>query len=190
MAMVANTVTSFMDKFHLTEAVEAEFSHIPFPMTKSLFSEVISEFQQNVDKTIQSRFRHISDFQMETLMIQYGIYKKKAVKIKRSSRNCRFFVTDTELGFYNLVPYVKKKPKMFCINSDSSLYADKIQGFLDNFVGKKSIFEKNDLSKPVRDEDKNFWFLNETKNKYEYLKDSAPRPAQRRSRIPPRRKRY
>lgn len=178
-AMVANTITTFMDKFGLKNPVEAEFSHIPFPMTKTLFREVIEAFKDKIDQTIQSRFRLATNLQMETLMIQYGLYKQKAVKIKRSSRNCRFFVADTEIGFYNLVAYAKKKPKMFCINADSDFYAKKIQGFLDNLVSEASIFEKENLKEPVSIEDKQFWFLNETIKKYEFLKHLNSKPAQK-----------
>lgn len=169
-AMVANTIVTFMDKFGIKNPIDAEFSHIPFPMTKSLFNEVINAFQNKIDKTIQSRFRHSSDLQMETLLIQYGLYKEKAVKVNRSSKNCRFFVADNQVSFYNLVPYVNKKPKMFCINADLNYYIKKIQGFLDNLVGEKSIFEKTGLDEPVSFEDKNFWFLNETKNIYKSFK--------------------
>lgn len=178
-AMVLNTIVTFMNQFKLKNAMNACYSHIPFPMTKSLIYEIIDTFTEDIDDTIQSRFRRANDLQLSNLMIQYGLYKNKGVKVKSNGKLNRFFVTDTEFGFYRLAPYARKVPKLFCINADSDAYQDKIRGFLENVAGEMSIFEKENLKNQAKSEDKEFWFLNETRKRYDQLKKIYERPAPR-----------
>lgn len=151
MVSVYYTIITFRKKFKTI--MKYEYSHIPTPFTKTICEEVYFNFKNEVDKTISHRFRSPFDLQMQTIMIQYGLFKNKSI-VKPISNEIALFVIGSRMNrkFRRLGKISKNLPKMMSINVDEMKYRERTKAFLDLVFYKKSSFELADKP-PSIDED-------------------------------------
>ncbi|KAK8847947.1 hypothetical protein M9Y10_018998 [Tritrichomonas musculus] len=157
MASVTATIVDFINKYG--KKMPYCYSHVQIPLTKTLCKEVYSNFKEEIDRTISSRFRSLDDLQMQTLMIQYGAYTESSlVKIKDDHDGIFVVLSENKnLNFRNLYKIKTKKPKLLSINIDDMDSRDAIKAFLDILFDNPSSFELIEKMPAVDAYWKKFW---------------------------------
>lgn len=154
-ALTTHTIIRFLEKYNRT--MPFEYSHIPFPLTKTICDEVYSIFKEDIDNTISNSIRTVDDFQMQTLIVQYSLFTNKSIRIPNNDSLSTFVVaSSTNPNFMSLPEIAENLPKFLSINIDDSDRRGLIQGFLDYLFEKPSSFElKGKLPNPCSE--KQFW---------------------------------
>lgn len=145
MISVYFTILNFYEKFK--KIMNCEYSHIPTAFTKTICEEVYSNFKDEIDKTISHRFRSRYDFQMQTLMIQFGLVTNQSV-VKFKTRKIALFVVTSfsNIKFKRMYEIIDNPPKLLSVNTDDMNSRERIKAFLDFIFDKPSSFEL--LDKP------------------------------------------
>ena len=140
MASVFYSVYSFKNKFG--EVMKYGYSHIPMAFTKKICEEVYWNFKEEIDLTISHRFRSLRDLQMQTMMIQYGLYTNQSVAKLKKNGDALFIVASyNNRNFRRLYRFVHNLPKFLSINIDEMNNREKIKAFLDAAFEEQSSFE-------------------------------------------------
>ena len=151
-----NTILLFTKKYH--NKFPYEYSHVPFALTKTIFKDVYLNFQNEIEKTIENRFRDVDDIHMQTLMIQYGIYTNQSITVKKDNHKAMFITSGGKNDhFYQLSKITWDTPKLLSINVDENTNRDSIKGLLDFLFDSPSSFELLDKLPNVRPEHKKDW---------------------------------
>ncbi|OHS92722.1 hypothetical protein TRFO_40939 [Tritrichomonas foetus] len=122
-----------------------EYMHTPVPLTLSLFRRANGSFRKEIKSTIFSRFRSYKNYEMQLLMLLYGINTKLIAPVEITPDIASFVVVKKEGDIY-LIPLTIKDPKFFCINVDLDKIRGKIQEWLEHRFPLKSSFEKCDYT--------------------------------------------
>ena len=150
------TLVCFEKKFN--KIMSYEFSHIPIPLTKTICENVYLNFKNEIDITISNRFRSPHDFQMQTIMIQYGLLKNLSI-VKLKNQNDAVFIAASmnNHNFRHLHDLVDNVPKFMSINVDEMKNREFVKAFLDHIFNEMSSFELKNKQPVIVDKLKNYW---------------------------------
>lgn len=155
-AFTSHTIITFRNKYK--KLFPYEYSHIPFPLTKSICEGANLNFEKEIEKTIENRFRESDDLHMQTLMIQYGFYTNQSTKANKDPQKAQFVVSEAKDNrFLLLSKLTYNPPKLLSINVDEHVNRDAIQGFLEFMFENISSFELSEKPPNVRPEYKKPW---------------------------------
>lgn len=138
-AVLCGTVILMKNK--LNTYSNLDFYHVSFPYTKRLWKEAMTIFGNEINNTVSSPFRSVTDVLFQALALQYGLYKNQVIPVQFQLEDSRFVMISSSRNLNELELITKQHPKVFCINCDNTDFVYKSQEFLSSYFPNKSSFE-------------------------------------------------
>lgn len=100
-------------------------THVAIPMSKTLLHNMWHDLGKYVQKTLTNRFRSVSDYQIVTLLLDWGVHTGDLLQFDKTEFpfTYKYFSANSTSNLNKIMEFIGRKramPNMFCINDNGS----------------------------------------------------------------------